>query len=286
RGQAREGDDLRDPPWERRPRLPRDHVSTERGRNPPAAGGRARAAELLPAAGVPAAPDDPPRVWLEPPLRRHVPQPAGGRAAHLRPGQPAPRHARRLPRRRLDLPLDPAERPHLQPDGERGPRRDAAREAARMSARVAAVTGASGLIGRALSAHFAARGWEVRALVRDPAAFGPPPAGVRLGRCDLPDTLDETLLAGADAVLHAAYATRERDRERARRVNEDGTRRLLEASRRAGVPRFLFVSTVAAHPEAPNYYARSKYALESLCDPGRDLVVRPGLVLAREGHGI
>jgi len=35
----------------------------------------------------------------------------------------------------------------------------------------------------------------VRALVRDPAAFGPPPAGVRVGRCDLPDTLDEELLA-------------------------------------------------------------------------------------------
>src|SRR5206468_3138648 len=146
--------------------------------------------------------------------------------------------------------------------------------------------GASGLIGRALSAHLAARGWEVRALVRDPAGFGPPPAGLRVGRCDLPDTLDEALLAGADAVVHAAYATRETDRERARRVNEDGTRRLLEASRRARVPRFVFVSTVAAHPEAPNYYARSKHALEGLCDPGHDLVVRPGLVLAREGHGI
>jgi len=155
-----------------------------------------------------------------------------------------------------------------------------------VSTRAVVLTGASGLVGRALSAHFAARGWEVRALVRDPAAFGPPPAGVRVGRCDLPDTLDEALLAGADAVVHAAYATRETDRERARRVNEDGTRRLLEASRRARVPRFVFVSTVAAHPEAPNYYARSKYALESLCDPGRDLVVRPGLVLAREGHGI
>ncbi len=155
-----------------------------------------------------------------------------------------------------------------------------------MSARVAAVTGASGLIGRALSAHLAARGWEVRALVRDPAAFGPPPAGGRVGRCELPDTLDEALLADADVVVHCAYATRETDRERARRVNEDGTRRLLEASRRARVPRFVFVSTVAAQPEAPNYYARSKHALEGLCDPGRDLVVRPGLVLAREGHGI
>src|SRR5213078_5261039 len=143
-----------------------------------------RVAALLPAARVPAAPDHPARARLEPPLRGHVPDPARGRAAHLRPGQPAPRHARRLPRRRLDLPVDPAEGPHLQPDGELRPRRDAAREATRMSARVAAVTGASGLIGRALSAHLAARGWEVRALVRDPAAFGPPPAGGRVGRCE------------------------------------------------------------------------------------------------------
>ena len=152
-----------------------------------------------------------------------------------------------------------------------------------MSARAVVVTGASGLVGRGLSARLAARGWEVRALVRNPAAFA---AGVRVGRCDLPDTLDEALIADADAVVHCAYATRETDPERARRVNEDGTRRLLEAARRARVPRFVFVSTVAAHPEAPNYYARSKHALEGLCDPGRDLVIRPGLVLAREGHGI
>jgi len=152
-----------------------------------------------------------------------------------------------------------------------------------VSARVVAVTGASGLIGRGLLARLAARGWEVRALVRSPAALG---GGAGVGRCDLPDTLDEAPLAGADAVVHCAYATRETDRERARRVNEDGTRRLLEAARRARVPRFVFVSTVAAHPDAPNYYARSKHALEALCDPSRDLIVRPGLVLARDGHGI
>jgi len=154
-----------------------------------------------------------------------------------------------------------------------------------VSGRAAAVTGASGLVGRALAARLTARGWDVRALVRDPTALAEL-AGFRAGRCDLPDTLDESLLAGADAVVHCAYATRETDPARARRVNEDGTRRLLEAARRAGVGRFVFVSTVAAHPDAPNYYARSKHALEGLCDPGRDLVVRPGLVLAREGQGI
>jgi nucleoside-diphosphate-sugar epimerase len=61
----------------------------------------------------------------------------------------------------------------------------------------------------------------------------------------------------------------------------EGTKRLLEASRRAGVKTFLFVSSVAAAPDAPNQYARTKDAAEKLLDPARDLVVRPGTILAR-----
>ncbi len=154
-----------------------------------------------------------------------------------------------------------------------------------VASRAVAVTGASGFLGRALCAHLAAGGVEVRALVRDPASPATP-AGVRAARCDLPDVLDETALAGASAVVHCAYATREIDPARARRVNEDGTRRLLDAARRAGVRRFVFVSTVAAYADAPSYYARSKYALEQLLDPARDAIVRPGLIIGRGGQGL
>jgi len=151
--------------------------------------------------------------------------------------------------------------------------------------RTVVVTGATGLLGRPLCARLLARGWEVRALGRDPAAVAAALPGARAGRCDLPETIDEALLGGADALVHAAYATRETNEARAREVNEDGTRRLLEASRRAGIPRFVFVSSIAADPAAPNYYARSKHALEGLLDPRRDLVVRPGQILAPEGRG-
>jgi nucleoside-diphosphate-sugar epimerase len=151
---------------------------------------------------------------------------------------------------------------------------------------VVVVTGASGMLGRHVCADLSRRGCEVRALVRDPASFTDAPPGVTVGRCDLPETIDEALLEGASALVHCAYATRVTDLAEARRVNEDGTRRMLEASRRAGIPRFVFISTVAANPHAPNYYARSKHRLESLLDPQRDLVVRAGLILAREGHGI
>jgi nucleoside-diphosphate-sugar epimerase len=148
-----------------------------------------------------------------------------------------------------------------------------------------AVTGASGFLGSSLCRALVAKGFEVRALVRDPARFAGPP-GVRTARCDLPDGVDEAALAGASALVHCAYATREPDLARARRVNEEGTRRLLEASRRAGVPRRVFVSTVAASESAPSYYARSKHELEGLFDPASDAIVRPGLVIGKDGHGL
>jgi nucleoside-diphosphate-sugar epimerase len=152
--------------------------------------------------------------------------------------------------------------------------------------RAVVVTGASGMLGGYLCRAFAARGWEVRALVRQPDSFRDAVPGARVGLCDLPDRLDDSLLPGAAAVVHCAYATRATDLALARRVNEEGTRRTLEAARRAGVERFVFISTVAAHAGAPSYYARSKYLLEGLLDPDRDLVVRPGLILARHGQGL
>ncbi len=146
-----------------------------------------------------------------------------------------------------------------------------------------AVTGASGFVGGAIGRTLAARGMAVRALVRDPARA---PAGWGAARCELPDRIDPAALEGVDAVVHCAYATRETDLARARRVNEDGTRALVEAARRAGVRRLVFVSTILASPDAPSYYARSKYGLEQLFDPARDAVVRPGLVIGRDGQGL
>ncbi|HLK11348.1 MAG TPA: NAD-dependent epimerase/dehydratase family protein [Candidatus Binatia bacterium] len=154
-----------------------------------------------------------------------------------------------------------------------------------MSGRRVVITGASGFVGGALCAHFASRGWDVRALVRDPAVFTAR-TGIPAGRCDLPEILDTTVLDGALALVHCAWATRETDPARAGRVNEEGSRRLLAAARTAAVPRFVFVSTVAASPDAPSYYARSKHAVEGLLDPARDLVIRPGLVVGRGGHGL
>jgi NADH dehydrogenase len=146
------------------------------------------------------------------------------------------------------------------------------------------VTGASGFLGGHLCRTFVARGWAVRALARRPDATAVPP-GVPVARLDLPDHVDPTALAGADALVHAAWATRETDDARAERQNVEGTRALVAAARAAGVRRVVFVSSVAAAPDAPNAYGRTKAAAERLLD-ARDLVIRPGTILARGGGGI
>jgi nucleoside-diphosphate-sugar epimerase len=149
------------------------------------------------------------------------------------------------------------------------------------SSRAVAITGASGLIGRHLCDHLSDAGWRVRALVRNPAAFRRP--GIERERIDLPDFVDQAAFAGIDTVIHAAYATRSTDLAAAQRVNEQGTANILAAARAAGVRKFVFISSLSAHAGATSYYGRSKLAIESRLDASRDLVIRPGLVLAADG---
>ena len=95
------------------------------------------------------------------------------------------------------------------------------------------VTGAGGFIGRHL----------VQRLSQDPTATVIPTTrdgrdGTR--RLDLRDTAGlQTTLAGADAVVHCAVGDRS--------VTVDGTRALLAAAAKAGVRRFVHISSVAVY---------------------------------------
>lgn len=151
--------------------------------------------------------------------------------------------------------------------------------------RTVAVTGASGFIGRHLCDHFRRQGWEVRALVRNTSAYPFCEAGIELVSCDLPNRINEERLSGVGALVHAAYMTRFVDRASAERVNDLGTRRVLDAGRAMGISKFLFFSSQSAHDEARSYYGRSKLALERLFG-SNDIVFRSGLVIGREGDGL
>ena len=143
------------------------------------------------------------------------------------------------------------------------------------------LTGATGGLGGAVLREAQARGLQVRATGRDAEA------GARLGTefaaCDLaaPDADLASLLQGCDRVIHAAALSASwGERAAFERANVEATRRLLTASRKAGVRRFVFISSPSIfasfrdqigigehHAPAPrplNHYAQTKLAAERL----------------------
>jgi dihydroflavonol-4-reductase len=91
------------------------------------------------------------------------------------------------------------------------------------------------------------RGWRVRVLVRGAAATLYGLAVQRVSGDLFAPQLAEAM-SGCDAVFHVAamYSLWKRDRDAVMRTNVDGTRNVLEAARRAGVPRVVHTSSVAA----------------------------------------
>lgn len=110
------------------------------------------------------------------------------------------------------------------------------------------LTGATGYLGRAVAEHLLEAGYHVQALVRDPADLDlAGHAGLVPWQGDLEDRPSlEAAARGADAVVHVAGLTNDwaADPRLFHRVNAQGTGNVLEAARRARVPRVLATSTV------------------------------------------
>lgn len=164
------------------------------------------------------------------------------------------------------------------------------------------VTGATGLIGGRLIERLREHSnVSIRALVRDSTKADRLQAlSVEIATGDItrPETLPE-VLAGCHVVVHCAARVTERGSwEEFWRSNVEGTRHVLEAAARAGVERFVHVSSVAVYgifpkdhtdessPYQPcgNAYCDTKIeaekvALEYFRHRGVPLViVRPGIV--------
>lgn len=116
---------------------------------------------------------------------------------------------------------------------------------------IALVTGGSGFIGSHLIPALLAAGWDVRTCGR----HGRPdwmPAAVDWSRVDLADDDAElsALLAGVSHVFHLAGASSSKSsQDEMERSNVTGTSRLVDVSRRAGVERFVHMSSTSIYGE-------------------------------------
>ena len=119
------------------------------------------------------------------------------------------------------------------------------------------VTGGTGFVGAQLVRVLASDpSCSVRVLARRPAADLPGRAIATVADLAGPDSTWAGSLDGANAVVHLAarvHVMRDRARDpidEFRRINVDGTMALASQAARAGVRRFVFVSSVKVHGEA------------------------------------
>lgn len=121
------------------------------------------------------------------------------------------------------------------------------------------LTGASGFIGTSSARVLRENGHEVVALVREGSRVEKlDPYISRYARGDQADaSVWPDLLAGADAVVHNSVdwdAIRSGDLQRHLRTNLEGSILFLHAAHAAGIRRFVYLSSVAAHHDiSPNW---------------------------------
>jgi len=132
------------------------------------------------------------------------------------------------------------------------------------------ITGSNGFIGHHLCTELLRCDWKVRGTIRRPEARDKLAPGIE------PVVLDVTkddgwleALSKVDAVVHLVGRTHVlHDRasdplDAYRSINVDGTQRVLKACVEAGVPRFIYLSSIKAVGEG----AQSPYSETSPCNP-------------------
>ncbi len=162
------------------------------------------------------------------------------------------------------------------------------------------VTGASGFVGGAAVKHLKAAGHELRAMSRSEKSDAAIRAlGAEPVRCDL-ENVEAKHIGHAEAVVHcAAFVEQWGPRDAWKRFNVDGTQRMLDAARAAGVTRFIHIGTEAAlfkgqhlrgvdetyplAPDSPYPYSSTKAQAEMLVRaanaPGFEtIVLRPRFI--------
>ena len=126
---------------------------------------------------------------------------------------------------------------------------------------IVALTGATGFVGKATVDALLGQGHEMRALARRPQ----PPGAVEWVMGDLADHAAlARLVDGVEAVLHIAGVVNAPDRQGFEDGNVRGTLELVEAAVAAGVPRFIFVSSLAAREPGLSDYGESKARAEKI----------------------
>lgn len=138
-----------------------------------------------------------------------------------------------------------------------------------------AITGARGFVGSMLARRFEESGWTVTRFSHTRTTSDDDTVPFRLGEELQPEVFRDRRI---DALVHCAYDFKPVTRDEIRRVNVEGSRKLLAAATAGGVQRIAVVSTISAFEGCRSLYGRAKLQIEAAAASAGALVVRAGLV--------
>lgn len=149
------------------------------------------------------------------------------------------------------------------------------------------LTGATGSVGSRLLPLLLERGEDVRCLVREPRRLGEWRVDVQIALGDLGEMSDPYLvrqaLRGVDTVVHLAATIRDQPPHRIDELNGLATVRLLRATERSGIERFVFFSALNASTAQRTRFFRAKWLAERAVrtSPLATTVFAPSIVYDR-----
>jgi nucleoside-diphosphate-sugar epimerase len=145
---------------------------------------------------------------------------------------------------------------------------------------VCAITGSNGYVGSCIKGHFAASGWDILELVRQPRP------GARAVTFQLGGDISPASLPGVSALVHCAYDFKPLRWDEIRAVNVAGTEKLFGAARAAGVQKIVCISSISAYDGCRSLYGNAKLEIEEIARRHGAQVIRPGLVYGPRPGGM
>jgi nucleoside-diphosphate-sugar epimerase len=139
------------------------------------------------------------------------------------------------------------------------------------------ITGAQGFVGLLLARRFIEAGWVVTRFSHSANANEGDTVRLRLGDEVQPEMF---LSRNITALVHCAYDFKPVSRKEIRRVNVDGSRKVVAAAAAGGVERIAVMSSISAFEGCRSDYGKAKLEIEAAARAAGALVVRSGLVWA------
>lgn len=150
---------------------------------------------------------------------------------------------------------------------------------------VCCITGSTGFVGRHIAKELCSRGFKVRCLVRASSDLAPL-AGlpVEIFRGDITDEASlQSALQGAVSAVHLVAIIRQTKGATFDAINFSGTKNLVQAAKRVGVKRLVYMSNLGAGPDGrfPLLYTKWR-AEEEVKSSGIDFtILRPSVMFGR-----